>query len=426
MTPAHGRHRRGARRPLAIVVEGFGSRLSFGLVGLALPLFALDLGMSLAAVGLLLSVNVVVALLAKPLSAPLADRFGYRRVLVVAIVGRSAVCALFAVCDAPWQLVAVRVVYGLTQALRDPPLNVLIAEAGGSRAVASTFAWYHTAKQVAASLGRAAAGLILSAGVALGRGEDYRLVFGIAFVLSLAPLGVVLGALRPDRPVLTPATVTAVPTTTAGVARPRVARYTALGLLFGTTAGMLNLFPAIAAVHFGLTPAEIGLIMLASTVVLIVAGPAFGWLADHVDRGLVLSVRGVANIGSSLLYLVGSSLWSVGAAKVVDDAGKAAFRPAWGSVMAEVAATDPARRARTMTLIDVGEDAGDAVGPALAGALIALGGLPLMLGTRCGLAVVTEVWTWWVTRGGHGAARRPASRRWTSAARSRGLKGLVR
>jgi len=75
-----------------------------------------------------------------------------------------------------------------------------------------------------------------------------------------------------------------------------------------------------------------------------------------------------------------------------------AFRPAWGSVMAEVARREPTRRAQAMAVIEVGEDAGDAAGPLLAGWLLALGGLPLMFGVRCALAVLTELWAWRTTR----------------------------
>lgn len=385
------RHRVPAGATLAIVAEGFLSRLSFGLVGLALPLYALKLGMSLAEVGLLVSANVVLQLVAKPAMAPLADRFGHRRTLLVAIAGRSLVCLLLAFSVLPWQLYAVRLLYGLTQALRDPPLNAIIADAGGTKRVASMFGWYHTAKNVAASLGRAAAGVMLT----LGPTQDYRRVFLVAFVLSLLPLGVVARYLRPaaaelrrgalDLPIVGPPT------------KSRVRQFAILGFLFGTTAGMLNLFPAIATVYFKLNPAQIGLIMLGSALVIIVAGPVFGWLADRGSRTLVLMIRGFANIASSLMYLVFPSFLGVGAAKLVDDTGKAAFRPAWGSVMAEVAAEQPHKRAQVMAFIDVGEDAGDAAGPILAGWLLVLGGLPLMLGVRVGLATVTEVWTWWTT-----------------------------
>ena len=388
------RGRRPANATLAIVAEGFLSRLSFGLVGLALPLYALTLGMNLAQVGVLVSVNVILQLVAKPAMAPLADRFGHRRTLIVAIAGRSLVCLLFAFSVLPWQLFAVRLLYGLTQALRDPPMNALIADAGGSKKVASMFSWYHTAKNVAASLGRAAAGLLLVTGPGA-----YRGVFLLAFGLSLLPLGVVLRYLRPTARDHEPSASTEVPGVPGvpGGPKSKVLSFTILGFLFGTTAGMLNLFPAIAVTYFKLNSAQIGLIMLASAVMIIVAGPAFGWLSDRGSRTLVLMIRGIANIVSSVMYLVFPSFWGVGASKLVDDMGKGAFRPAWGSVMAEVAAEQPHRRARVMAYIDVGEDAGDAAGPILAGWLLVLGGLPLMLGVRCGLAAVTEVWTWWTT-----------------------------
>ena len=382
---------------LAIVAEGFLSRLSFGFVGLALPLYALHLNMSFTQIGFLVSVNTVLQLVAKPLMAPLADRFGHRRTLIVAIAGRSLVCLLFVFSTMAWQLFAIRMLYGLTQALRDPPLNAVIADAGGKKKVASMFSWYHTAKNVAASLGRAGAGVMLALGASMGN-QGYQLVFLVAFVLSLLPLGVVVKYLRPsDRDHAPSGEPAPSPGTHVGT---KVWKFTLLGFLFGTTAGMLNLFPAIAAEYFGLKPAQIGFIMLASALVIIVAGPVFGWLADHGSRTLVLMIRGFANIISSVMYLVFPSVWGVGASKMVDDTGKAAFRPAWGSVMAEVAAEQPHRRARVMAWIDTGEDAGDAAGPILAGGLLTLGGphgLALMLGVRCGLAAVTEVWTWWTT-----------------------------
>jgi MFS family permease len=401
------RGRRPAGATLAIVAEGFLSRLSFGFVGLALPLYALHLGMSFTQIGFLVSVNTVLQLVAKPLMAPLSDKFGHRRTLIVAIAGRSLVCLLFVFSTMAWQLFAIRMLYGLTQALRDPPLNAVIADAGGKKKVASMFSWYHTAKNVAASLGRAGAGVMLALTVNYGD-RGYQLVFLVAFVLSLLPLAVVVRFLKPTVREHAPSGETS-PSPGVHVGT-KVWKFTLLGFLFGTTAGMLNLFPAIAQEYFGLGPAQIGFIMLASAVMIIVAGPVFGWLADHGSRTLVLMVRGFANITSSAMYLVflalpALSVWGVGASKMVDDMGKAAFRPAWGSVMAEVAAEQPHRRARVMAWIDTGEDAGDAAGPILAGWLLAVGGLPLMLGVRCGLAGVTEVWTWWTTH----RSERPAT-----------------
>jgi len=70
----------GTRALLALVAEGFASRLSFGLVGFALPLYARGLGLSLAAIGVLASLNTIVALVLKPVMGAAA---GFGAILTV-------------------------------------------------------------------------------------------------------------------------------------------------------------------------------------------------------------------------------------------------------------------------------------------------------------------------------------------------------
>lgn len=384
------------RAVVTISVEAFLSRLSFGVISFALPLYALHLGMSVASIGVLLSVNVAAQIVAKPLLGGVADHFGHKRTLLVAIAARSSIPLLLVAAHAPWELFAIRLSYGLLQSLRDPPLLAIIAEVGGRKRIASTFAYYETSKNAAASIGRAAAAFLVGL-----TAQNYALVFAVAFVLSLLPMWVVArylrdgGAVSAER-IASPKSIKQ--TASAAVKAPAILEFTTLGFLFGATAGMLNLFPVIAVKYFGLTGGEIGIILLSSTAVMMVAGPLFGWLADNVSRSLVLLIRGLANASSSLMYLAFPSFWGVAISKTVDDAGKAAFRPAWGSIMAEVAGTDPTRRARTMSRIDVGEDGGDVVGPVLAGFLLSVWGLPVMLVARVVLALATEVFAARVAR----------------------------
>src|SRR3989449_7612120 len=142
---------------LPIVAEGFLSRLSFGLISFALPLYAYHLGMKLTEIGILSSINLVAALALKPVMGWLADRFGLKRSFTAAAGLRSLVSLLLALARSPWQLFAIRSVYGVSQSLRDPALNALLAEHGGETGVASAFGWYSTAKSVAGSLGSAVA-----------------------------------------------------------------------------------------------------------------------------------------------------------------------------------------------------------------------------------------------------------------------------
>jgi len=92
----------GTRALLALVAEGFASRLSFGLVGFALPLYARGLGLSLAAIGVLASLNTIVALVLKPVMGAAADRYGRKRTLGVAMALRSVLALLYAVATTPW------------------------------------------------------------------------------------------------------------------------------------------------------------------------------------------------------------------------------------------------------------------------------------------------------------------------------------
>ncbi|MGI9022981.1 MAG: MFS transporter [Acidimicrobiales bacterium] len=134
---------------------------------------------------------------------------------------------------------------------------------------------------------------------------------------------------------------------------------------------------------------------------------AFVWgrLADRGNPRFVLSARSVANVGSSVLFLVAPNLAGVMAGKALDDAGKAAFRPAWGSLMAEAANHDRRRRARIMAWLGVGEDAGEMAGPLIAALVWSAWGVPAVLVLRIVAAAVAEVVTIRVT--GHAAGGLP-------------------
>jgi MFS family permease len=147
-----------------------------------------------------------------------------------------------------------------------------------------------------------------------------------------------------------------------------------------------------------LSNAQAGLVYAASTLAIIFSGPLFGWLSDTVSRKLVLSVRAVSNTLSSILYVVAPTFTGVAVAQTADDMGKAAFRPAWGALMAEVSSFDKRNRARTMAWMSMGEDAGGALAPILAGFLWATWGITALMGVRVVLAMATELYVFLVTR----------------------------
>jgi MFS family permease len=375
---------------LAIIAEAFLSRLSSGLISFALPLYAYHLGLSLVEIGVLTSLNLAAAMLLKPFTGRMADRFGLKRSYSAAILLRSVITLLLVFAAAPWQLYALRSARGVSKSLRDPPVKALLAEHGGKRAVASAFAWYESAKSLAGTLGKATAGIVLTLSA-----SNFALVFFISFLLSVLPLVVVVRYVKGGRikELHEPPPVPETPKSRS------LAPYLGFGFLIATTVDMLSgLFPILATEYAGLSEAQTGLVYLLSSLVILSFGPLFGWLADNVSQTLVLLVRGVANTLASLLYLAFPSLAGIMVGKAMDEVGKAAFRPAWGAMMAEISARDKRRRAQTMGMLSVGEDAGGIVGPILGGLLWSLGGVGMLLGVRIGLALVTEAYAVVLTR----------------------------
>jgi MFS family permease len=117
-------------------------------------------------------------------------------------------------------------------------------------------------------------------------------------------------------------------------------------------------------------------------------------------------------------YLVAPSFAGMAGGRMLDDLGKAAFRPAWGALMAHVSSFDRRRRARTMGYLGAGEDAGEAAGPIVAGFLWSTWGVTVLLVVRIAVAIVAEVYTLVLTRSLQRLEHEvPAPRRKVAAAR---------
>jgi len=385
---------------IAIVAEGFLSRLSFGMLSFALPLYAYHLGMHLTEIGILASINLVVAMALKPAMGVLADRVGLKPSFTAATALRSVVSLALAFVSSPWQLLTVRSVYGISQSLRDPALNALLAEHGGQKRIAAAFGWYSTAKSVGGSLGSALAGILLGL-----TASNYSLVFVAAFVLSILPIFIVgryaqersaTSESSDERPELVraePGTWDAGNSSRASASSLVILSYIGLGTLISGTAQMLRgLLPILATQYAGLSETETGVVYTASTLVVLFSGPLFGLLSDNVSQKLVLMVRGIANTLSSILFVALPNLAGITLGKVVDDVGKAAFKPAWGALMADVSSFEKKRRTQIISLMCLAEDAGEIGGPILAGLLWSAWGVPVVLGVRILLALITEVY----------------------------------
>lgn len=400
-----------ARHPRAalamVIAEGLLGRLTFGMVSFAFPLYALSLGLSLAEIGLLVSLRSILALSLKPGAGWLVDRIGIRPVYVLGAFAR-VLAAVALLSGGAVGLVSARLLQGASAAGRDVASLGVIARDARAR-VGVAYGWYATARHVGGVAGAGAAGLVIAAA-----GGTFEGLFALVLVLSVLPMAAAWFGLREISDGRAPADVVpdqrdepperqvwddrrrspiaaARRTGVVAVAR-ELAGPSSVGMLVATSAYMVHgLFPVLATQYAGLTEVEAGLIYSLSAAVFLVAGPTFGWLIDRHGQRIGIGWRAGANIGSSLLYLLSPTFVGLAFARVIDDSGKAAFRPAWASAVAAIAESDPPRRGRRLGLLDASQHVGEALGPALAGVLWQSGGIVALFGVRIVIAALAEL-----------------------------------
>lgn len=383
---------------LVLIADGLIARFGFGLITFALPFYGLALGMSYAEVGILAALRPLSAVGLKPLMGHITDRVGQRRMYIAALVGRCIVAGLFVVASDIWMLYLIRILHGATSAARDPAAALLISTYGGKKKLASAFAWYASAREIGAALGIVCAGVLLTAS-----DDFYPLVFLVAATVSLigliASMALIPADVAHEHHVESSGNADAKP---AGEWKV----YAVLGMAMATTGAMLvQLFPVLAVDYAGLSKAQTSYIFALSLLVAVFAGPMFGRLADRVSRHLVLSLRAVLNIVSTVIYWLAPSFAGFVSGRISDDLGKAAFRPAWGAMMAELAERDKKTRGKTLGYLDTSQSAGEALGPVLAGWLWDEFGVVALFAARIGLSIAAEAYAVWVMK------RKPVSDR---------------
>jgi MFS family permease len=108
--------------------------LAMGITGLALPLYANDLGASYTEVGLLGTTYVALNFLFSPLAGHFSDRRGRKSLLVLGLFLVSISFALYLAINAVWWLLAVRLLQGAAEA----PIWVNAQAAAGDLSTAKT------------------------------------------------------------------------------------------------------------------------------------------------------------------------------------------------------------------------------------------------------------------------------------------------
>jgi predicted MFS family arabinose efflux permease len=383
----------------ALTLATFLSALAGFAYGPFLPAIARDLGLDVATLGQL---SAAAALAAAPLAliaGPLADRWGCRRGLLLALASLAAGALATALALGLPTLLAAALAGALGRATATPLAQAVAGARLAGDARRRALGWL-----TAGTTGAVVVGVPLLTAVAAALG--WRAAFA-ALALAAAANAALLGRrLGPDGP---PAAAGTRPGRLLAAYRPLVAHAPTTGLIGGTLLGVagtsvvLTYLGAFLAERHGSATAQIGLAYLAvGAGALTGALAAGGRLGARPLRPLLIGVRAAsaALVGAALLPPLPAPaavglLMLGGALAAVSTVATATL----------LTGETPAGRAATMALNAAAVGLGSALGAGLGGLLLATGGYPALGLGPVALYAAAGLLVWW-SRPGRAAAPR--------------------
>jgi MFS family permease len=345
-----------------------------------LPLFAHELGAGPALVGFVMGASTLTGVVLKLPAGALSDLFGRRRLLVAgALVFATLPFTYLAVSTLAW-LVVLRFLHGSATAIFGPVASASLSDIAPSARRGAWLSTYTTAQGTGQAIGPILAGYAIAAGR-----------FDVAFAISgLIGLGVplIVGTWRgvPAAPSARPLW----PAFTRGIAEVASDR-----LVLITSAahaaqfvlnGMLSAFlPLYGREVLNLSGSELGWLFGMQTVTTLLVRPGIGVLSDRIGRRAVI-VTGLTICSVAVFSLsLASGLTTVVAVVAFYAAGVAITTAATSAYI-----TDMTRRARygaAHGVFGTIYDVGDALGPIVAGGLVAALGYAHMFQVMAAVAI---------------------------------------
>ncbi|MGZ6256272.1 MAG: MFS transporter, partial [Candidatus Limnocylindria bacterium] len=264
--------------------------------GVAIPLHVQSLGGSLTEAGTIAAIRFGLGALFSLPFGVVADAWGTRRTLIVAVLGSAAVNLIpigAQLTGSTLPLYAWAVLSGLTSSLFLPAIGAYVAGSAHESRRGSAFGWLTLGTHTGIASGPAVGGL---AWQHLGIPQTYLVATGLALVALLGPI-LMRGGVR------TRITVRGLPAKVGSLARDRVVvgcwvAGFGIGLPWGAVSGLFPLF----GTSIGLAAGSIGLLLALQSITNGLSRVPLGRLIDR------RAVPPLATAGTCAIYAVITSL----------------------------------------------------------------------------------------------------------------------
>ena len=253
-----------------------------------LPLFVKSLSGSDAVVGLIAAVSPLAGIVFSFPVGMLADRWGKKRLLLIAALVFLLAPLLYLLVSNPYWLIPIRFFHGIATAILGPVGSAFIVSAY-PESKGEKLGLYSSATLIGRTLAPLLGGAIISAFLFMGGSLSYRAVYAAAFLLGI-PVLVLTLTLRSSDQAAGPAAIT----------RPTLADFGKSLAEFARNRRLFSTSLVEAATYFAFgcmetylpvllsgksVPAyQIGLIFSLQILAIALTKPLFGRLADVVDR----------------------------------------------------------------------------------------------------------------------------------------------
>lgn len=314
-----------------LLISSFLVQMLVGVVGIAVPIYAYDMGASQLILGVIGAAGGLTYSFMPVISGFLSDKFRRKTFIIMSTSLYGLSCALYALAVSPHMLIPVKALEWVSVSLFWPSIEALLVEVGGEE-IEDTLKKFNLSWGSAAVIGPIIGGSLISF-LGIGARMPFLISSAIAFTLSIITVIVVR-----EKPKEGTLKVREIYAPVEGEVKSTLTAIISI-LLFSSLMGIvLNLFPAYAT-DLGIPAHEVGLILLANGLFRLVAfleaykikaaiGEARIFLAGSLTLALASALTAVSY--TTLMFSISLSMVGFGAG-ILYAASIARILRRWGS-----------------------------------------------------------------------------------------------